>query len=492
MYNKLFIFTLYIFLILNVIFAQDEIQKLRISAESIRDHPDLKYGQWGGYIKNITSGRIILDLNSEKSLIPASNLKLLTSAVALCQLGPNFVFNTYLEHSGNLDNNGTLEGNIYIRGEGDPSLGVSRIKGSLALDDLMQVWCSAIQNLGIKYVNGNIIGDDSYFDDMPMPGTWMWVDMGNYYAPLASGLSINENLYYLYFKPAYQVGGAATVLRTEPDIPGLEFINNMKTGMTGSGDNGFIYGAPWQWTQQLEGTIPAGVAEFLIKGSLPDPAMFTALYLKKKLLEYGIRVSGKAMSAREAADNKDKRYIFHCITSPPLKDIVYYLNKRSVNLYAEQMLKILAKKVLGNSSFDNGIKVIFDWLENKNINTDGLFLYDGSGLSRPTGVTTRLFVDLLTTMTQEPCFSEFYNSLPIAGDPDDIGTMKSKAIGTSAAGNLRAKTGNHLRVCAHTGYVYSKNGDLICFSMIANNYLNSYRKMRKQHEQLMIRLAELP
>jgi D-alanyl-D-alanine carboxypeptidase/D-alanyl-D-alanine-endopeptidase (penicillin-binding protein 4) len=492
MYSKMVILILSILLNVNSSSTQVNIQTLQNMAEAVENHPNLKYGQWSMYAQNITTGTVVVDINSDKSLSPASNLKLLTSAVALSRLGPDYVFNTYLEYSGMIDNNGVLNGNIFIRGEGDPTLGSDRIEGLLGLDSLNQAWILAIRNAGIKAINGDIIGDDSFLDDMPLADEWMWVDIGNYYAPLTSGLCINENLFYIYFKPSTQVQGSANVLRTEPDIPGLNFINNMKTGMRGSGDNGFVYGAPWQWTQQLEGTIPAGVNEFSIKASLPDPAKFAARYLKRKLHESGIIVSGEALSSREISIDKKKKYILHKSTSPPLKMIVYHLNKKSINLYAEQLLKILAKKVHGKSSFNNGIKVIVDWLNEKNINCEGIFLHDGSGLSRPNGVTTHFLVNLLRTMTKESCFSEFYDSFPIAGDPNDIGTMKGKCKGTLAAGNLRAKTGQHLRICAHSGYVYTKGGDLICFSIIANNYIGSYSKISKLHEQLMIQLAEIP
>ena len=467
-------------------------QKLQNTAKAIEDHPNLKYGQWSMYARNITSGTVLVDINSDKSLSPASNLKLLTSAVALSHLGSEYTFNTYLEYSGVIDNTGILYGNIIIRGEGDPTLGSGRIKGVLGLDSLIQEWILAIRNAGIKAINGDIIGDDSFLDDMPLADEWMWVDIGNYYAPLTSGLCINENLFYIYFKPSTQVQGSAKVLRTEPVVPGLNFINNMKTGTRGSGDNGFVYGAPWQWTQQLEGTIPAGVDEFSIKASLPDPAKFAAGYLKRKLHESGIIVRGEALSSREIPIDREKKYILHKTTSPPLKMIIYYLNKKSINLYADQLLKILAKKVLGKSSFKNGIKVIFDWLNEKNINSEGIFLHDGSGLSRPNGVTTHFLVNLLTIVAKEDFFTEFYDSFPIAGDPNDIGTMKSKCKGTRAAGNLRAKTGEHLRICAHTGYVHTRGGELICFSLIANNYIGTHGTISKLHEQVMIQLAEIP
>jgi D-alanyl-D-alanine carboxypeptidase/D-alanyl-D-alanine-endopeptidase (penicillin-binding protein 4) len=397
-----------------------------------------------------------------------------------------------LQYDGIIDHQGILNGNIYIKGHGDPTLGSGRFPNASSLDDIMNLWFQAIKKCGIRQISGHIIGNDSYFDDMPLPGQWTWDDIGNYYAPLTSGLCINENLYYLYFEPASQVGEPARVLRTEPAIPDLNFINNIKTGKIGSGDKGYIYGAPRQWQQQLEGTIPAGVKEFSIKGSIPDPAKFAAMCLRRFLLKQGAQVTGEALSTREISNITNRIYTIDSTSSPELKEIIYQLNKKSINLYAEQLLKILAKKVHGISSFQNGVDTIIDWLNTKGINTDTIFLYDGSGLSRSNRVSTRLLVELLVSIIHEPFFDDFYRSLPIAGDTTDIGTMRNKCIGTRAAGNLRAKTGQHLRVCAHSGYVFTKSNELIAFSMIANDHLGSYSQISKLHEKIMIELANLP
>jgi D-alanyl-D-alanine carboxypeptidase/D-alanyl-D-alanine-endopeptidase (penicillin-binding protein 4) len=266
----------------------------------------------------------------------------------------------------------------------------------------------------------------------------------------------------------------------------------MKTGPVGSGDKGFIYGAPWQYLHQLEGTIPAGVKEFSIKGALPDPAKFTAQSLYDHLKKSNITVSGRIFTAREQNLSNKSRKHFHVITSPPLKEIVYRLNKRSVNIYCEQLLKIIGKEFKGEGSLENGIDVFEDWLEDRNIYTEGLFLHDGSGLSRANATSTRFFAEMLNSIQSESFFETYYNSLGIAGDPNDIGYMKKMGRGTLAARNVRAKTGLINRVRAHSGYVNTRSGKLLCFSMIANDYQGSYRAVDKIHEKIMILLAELP
>jgi D-alanyl-D-alanine carboxypeptidase/D-alanyl-D-alanine-endopeptidase (penicillin-binding protein 4) len=409
-------------------------------------------------------------------------------------LGEDRQFKTYLEYSGTIDKNGTLSGNIFIRGEGDPTLGSSEMTNVLPLPDLIDQWVKIIRSQGIKKINGNIIADDSYLDYMPLSGVWYWEDMGNYYAAGTSGLCINENMYRLYFLPGNKVGHKATVLRTDPIVPGLEFINHMKTGPVGSGDKGFIYGAPWQYIHQLEGTIPAGKKEFSIKGALPDPAKFAAGYLFDQLVNKKISVSGKISTIRELGVVNKKRKQFHVVTSPTLKEIIYRLNKRSVNIYTEQLLKILGKEFKGTGTFENGVDVLEEWLESRNIYNDGLFLHDGSGLSPANATPTKFYAELLSSICSDSFFDTYYRSLSIAGDPNDNGYMKKMCKGTRAAKNVRGKTGLmiNVRVRAHSGYVSTRSGKLLSFSMIANDYSGSYRTIDRIHEKIMIQLAELP
>ena len=404
-----------------LLLAQSKQQKLYSTAKSVENHPSLKHGFWGFYAVNSETGEILIDINSEKCLAPASNQKLVTSAAALALIGPDEVLLTYLEYSGSIQN-GVLQGDVFIRGEGDPTLGSCAFDTANCMDTQTMRWVDAIKQLGITKIEGNIIGDDSYLDHMPLPGAWQWTDIGNYYAANTSGLCFNENLYYLFFKPAKYTGGDATVITTNPIVPDLEFFNHMKTGPRGSGDKGFIYAAPWQNLHQLEGTIPAGVKEFSIKGSLPDPALFAAQYLHNNLNDNGISVSGEAYTIRTYTMNNAHRTLIHTTGSAPLKDIIYILNKKSNNLYAEQLIKIIGKNVNDEGSLESGIEAIENWLESEHVDTEGIFIHDGSGLALIDRLSTRFLVNLLITMKNSEVFDPFYNSLPIAGDPDDIGT----------------------------------------------------------------------
>jgi len=467
-----------------------QLQKL---ADNIALQPELRHASWSFYAVNVNSGTVIGDIQATRSVIPASNMKLVPSAAALAILSPEMRLNTYLEYDGSIDaQQHVLNGNIYITGEGDPTLGACAFDSSTCDDVVLNRWVQAIRDLGIETINGNIIADDSYLDHMPLPPGWLWLDIGNYYAAGTSGLCFNENLYYLFFKPGSRVGDPAEIIATEPEIEDMTFFNHMRTGPAGSGDNGYIYSVPWQGLQQTEGTIPAGIPEFSIKGAMPDPALHAAQRLVAALKGKSIALNGRATTTRLFPAKNGPRVLLNTLASPPLSAIIHRLNKKSVNLYAEQLIKILGRKIRNDGSLETGLKVIEEWLTDKGIDMAGVHLEDGSGLAYTDRVTAKFLVELLIAMRSEPSFGVFYQSLPVAGDPQDEGTLKRFCVGTEAAGNVRAKTGSHVRVRAHSGYVHDRSGDLIAFAMIANDYSGSARKIYDNHERLMIALARLP
>lgn len=452
------------------------------------------HGQWGMTVIDTETGETLVEVNPHKSLAPASCLKLVTSAAGLTLLGENFQFETRLEYSGKLDRRGNLAGNLYIVGGGDPALGTERIDSVLALPELFQTWVDTITSLGVRQISGDIIGDDTYFDEMTTPGNWTWSDMGNYYGAGTSGLCIHENYYKLVFQPGRTQGQKTYVIRTEPVIPGLNFINSVSTGAAGSGDNAYIYAAPGQWTCLLRGTIPAQPVEFMIKGAMPDPAKICARLLYDRLKDAQINIQGSVLTTSKSPrfnDCKNQRQIISTIKSPRLKDIVYWLNKKSINLYAEQILKQLGKKYQAEGSFEAGLEVVEDFFEQFGIPTGGLNLSDGSGLSRFNSITTTQLARLLQAMTRQACFDAYYFSLPIAGDASDVGTVKRWCRNTAAAHNARVKTGLIQRVRSHAGYVTNAAGHLLCFAMIANDYTGSRRQIEQFHAKILIRLAQL-
>ncbi len=472
-----------------ILFAQTSFQIQR-AIENYKETKLLRSAQWSVYARYLDSGEEIVNYNSRISLAPASNLKLFTTAAALDYLGEDFRFKTKLFYDGKIDKYGTLHGNIYLVGGGDPTLGSNLVKSSLSFDSLMNYFISKIKSFNILKINGNIYADDFMFDGQLIPDEWNWIDLGNYYAAPLSALTIHDNLYYLYFKPGEKTGDAAEVLRTEPAVPNLKFINFMKTGPLGSGDNGYIYNAPWRYEAVLRGTIPLGKPEFSIKGSLPDPPLFAVQYLKAKLENNGVEVNGMAKKLTSPTDYKQKNLLL-TLSSPPLKDIVFIINKRSNNLYTELLLKMISYKIHGTGNTLDGTKLIKEFLARNNIDTSGLLLYDGSGLSRENAITTKAMVELLTHLPQKEYFNSFYKSLAIMGNSNDIGYFKNVGKGTVLENNVRIKSGVIEGVRAYSGYLKNKSGKTIVFSMIANNFDGSGSDVTAIHRKILLMLANL-
>lgn len=471
------------------------VDALKTKVKALTDWKHLKNGTWGFVLYEVESGKRLLSHNREKTLLPASTLKTFTSGAALGILGENFRFETKLEYSGKLSESGILEGDLYIRGGGDPTLGSSRFPWGTDADYILEEWEAAIRKAGIKEITGRVIGDAGIFEDALIPVNWVWNDIGNYYGAGACGLTFHENLYYLYFEPSATVGATAALLRTEPEIPGIEFINEMKTGKRGSGDQGYVFGGPYSYLRYLRGTIPQGKSEFSIKGSIPDPALYAAQTLTSFLREKGIAVANEANTVRMITVEGDtiarKGTLIDTHRSPKLKEIVYWLNKKSLNLYAEHLLKMCGWKRYKDGSTAAGARAIEAYWSAKGISVSGLHQNDGSGLSRYNGITVDQLTLALRSATKESWFESFFESLPIAGLSSDPGTLRRMCKDSKAANNLRAKSGYISRVRGYTGYVNTQSGKQLCFAMVANNYTSSNRVMRDKFEELMVALGDL-
>ena len=481
-----FFLILFYFVVKTVIPQHSQIDGL---IQSNQSSENLKNATWSLYAEYVDNGKNIIDYQSHFALTPASGLKLITTAAALEILGEEYKCSTRIYYDGILLSNGILKGNIYIRGGGDPTLGSDRVKGSLPLDSLMISWINAIKKTGIKQIEGSIFADDLLFDHKRTPDYWNWIDIGNYYGAGTCALSIHDNLYYLLFEPGRYVGQPARVLGTEPEIPGLSFINHMKTGSKFSGDNGYIYAAPGQFEALLDGTVPAGHKIFKIKGAIPDPALLTAQRLYQELINTGIIITDYPAKLKNFFDYNNAKLI-HTTISPPLKDIIFIINKKSFNLYAEQLVKLIALSQNKTGSLENGLHMIKIFLSENSITINGLELYDGSGLSRSNLITTRTMVELLKFMSKRPFFKSYYNSLAVAGDEEDEGSFNSFGNGTIIENNARIKSGFISNIRSHSGYVHDRYGRLIAFSFIANNYHGSTGTINKIHKYLIIKLAE--
>ena len=464
--------------------------RLNVEIENLKKDIALKHATWSICVTSLKNDNIIAEYNSHVSLVPASTLKIVTTGAALSLLGSDFKFQTKLQYDGVFDSlTGTLKGNLYIVGGGDPSLDSEYFrdkKDSLSTTDK---WASIIKSKGIKKITGAIIGDAGIFEDNMIPSQWIWSDIGNYFGAGACGLSYHDNKYSLYLKSG-AAGSKASITKTTPAIEGLQMINSVIAN--GKTDSAFIFGAPYSFYRSMEGTIPPNKNNYEVEGSIPDPSLFCAQSLAQSLKNNGISISEKATTVRTLKETNKytspKKTNLFTHYSPSLEKIVYWTNLKSLNLYAEHLLKYLAYTKNGIGTEQEGTEIVTAFWKNKGADVSGFVMYDGSGLSRADIITTKTQSQILRLMSKDKNFKAFYNSLPIAGK---TGSLSSLCEGTLAENNMCAKSGYITLARGYSGYVKNKKGEMLCFSLLANNYECTPTEMKNKLEKLLVAISEL-
>lgn len=431
------------------------------------------------------TGEELFVLNPDLALVPASTLKLVTTLTVLQKLGADFRYNTQLQARGVVHQN-QLYGDLIIAGSGDPSLGSCTLSDSLCLSRVFAYWYEQLQQKGIMAINGNIIADGSCFDNQAVPPKWLWEDLGNYYGAGAHGITVNENLFTLYFEPGSAVGHPARILETYPDIPGLEFINEVRTGALRSGDNVYIYGAPYQAQRWLTGTVPLMEDRFEVRGSIPDPAQFMAETFKRYLIQNGIKIQGAAYTHHNPPYPFEKKASYWHIASwqsPALYHLTHRTNSNSVNTYAENLLKTLALTKYSQGTYAKGLEVVMEHWRAQGVNTQGMRLFDGSGLSPRNTITARQLTQMLYIAANDSLIANYFiEGLPLAGRS---GTLINALRNTPSEGVLRAKTGSLGHVRAFSGYTVNSQGRHIAFTFIINHFEGPAAPLRTKMLQLL-------
>jgi D-alanyl-D-alanine carboxypeptidase/D-alanyl-D-alanine-endopeptidase (penicillin-binding protein 4) len=436
---------------------------------------------------DVSSNQLVASFNPKQSLRPASSIKLLTTASALIVLGPDHRFETRLEYSGYIDEKGTLHGNIFIVGGGDPTLGSPFLDATPDLAELMGTWVKALKAKGIRAVEGCVIGDASAWQGTPAPSDWSEKDGGNYYAAGSWALNIHENMYFLPFEQAGKMGATPGIGPLEPEVPGMSFRNEVRSAASGSGDNAYIYGRPHQFVRAIRGTIPVGSGTFTIKGSVPDGPLWTAQLLQQELEAAGVEMAHIASTSDEEPPGSTRQAIL-VHQSPPLETIIERANKESVNLYCEALLRSVGEKRLGVATREAGIRVVREVWEDRGIDFSGANMSDGSGLSLENAISGYMLAQVARKMYVDQKYkSAFFNSLAVAGQD---GTLAYLLKGTEAEGRIWAKSGSMKGVRSYTGFARGDSGKLYAFSMIANDFACSSSAMRKKFERLMLSLVK--
>ena len=450
------------------------------SSDSFPADSSLSHASVSMCIADAEKGDIIMEYNSEISLMPASVMKVITSAAALELLGPNYIFRTRVVYTGSLNKRtGKLTGNIIIIGGGDPALGSKYFSENYK--DFLNSWVAEIAKLGIKKIQGRIISDDSYYDFLPVPAKWLWEDEGNYYGAGAYGLSVYDNTYDIHLKTLSD-SSLPVIKEIIPELCRFELSNFLVAN--GSTDDGYVFAAPYSNSGWLAGNIPVNQTDFILKASISDPPLLLAKMLNEKLRDRGIKISGNPTSVRSEKKPITEKFVTITETnSPPLTDIIKVLNHESVNLFAEHLIKELGKKFKNNGSTSSGAEVIDEFLINSGINTNGIFIEDGSGLSPLTAINTRELVRLLVYMKNKgKYFSEYYSSLPDAGKN---GTLKNYFKDPLFDSRLKAKSGSMTRVRSFAGYFTTLSGRKMAFGIIINNYTGPSKDITSAIEDIV-------
>lgn len=469
----------YGFVLLNLSGCAQTKQTVEAFFKNWKTYEDLQSASYGVLVLDET-GKVILEYNSQKSLVPASTQKLLTTAAALQELGANYQFETKLYYSGSIDENGALNGDVWIEGGGDPTLGSERFEGLVGLSE---TWTKAIQSAGIKRVIGSIKTNTSLYPIFTTPRTWIWEDIGNYYGAVPHALSFHDNTYQLNLSSPIGVGALCEVKSTYPEMEHLNFTSFVKT-TNNNRDNAHIFGAENSNDRYIKGTIPKGKGTFTIKGAMNQPNLILAKCLTKELENGGISVSGRQ---NETIFEKENLRLIHTHKSPTVAEIVKLTNRHSINLYAEHLALAMSSKRGEELRIEQAAEELKSNLTKMQIKTSGMFLKDGSGLSRFNAFTPTQMVTLLNYMQSTNNKDVFESSLSVAGE---TGTLRRMFYDSPAAGKILAKSGYMERVRSYAGYIQKSENERYTFCIIVNNYEGSAAGMKHHIKQLLEKLAE--
>jgi serine-type D-Ala-D-Ala carboxypeptidase/endopeptidase (penicillin-binding protein 4) len=440
-----------------------------------------RYGPaaWGIKIVSLDTGKTVFEQNTGKYFSPASNAKLYTSALALDHLGADYRIKTSLYAAGRPTAEGTLKGDLIIYGRGDPTIAASLNGGDYykALEPLAEQLALS----GVRRIEGDLVGDESYFKGPPLGSGWEWDDLQWYYGAEVSALTINDNSLDLIVKPAERVGLPCRI-STGPPTSFVTIINRTQTVAKGAESRIAVYRPVGENIIYVSGRLPLGDKGYNGAVAVHNPAgLFVAMF-KDALARRGISVTGRARTIdwkyREVTPIDFTKLVeLGSIQSLPVKDIVRETMKPSQNLYAQLLLlQVGANPLLDaetppdQTTESIGIEAMNRFLHEVGVNPGDVVLEEGSGLSRKDLITPAATIELLKFMSRHRHGENYRDALPIAGVD---GTLKNRMKATPAAGNVRAKTGSLSYVHTLSGYVTTVTGERLAFSIMLNNYYST-------------------
>lgn len=416
----------------------------------------------GASVRNVATNEIVFEKNGKQSFTPASNLKLITTAAAIDILGPDYRFVTRAYFSDSLTTN-LLKGILLIKGSGDPTFGSDKMNGSASYQQIIKNIVRALKLKGVNRFEGVLTIDPTHFEYNAIPMDYTWGDIGNYYGAGSFGLNLNENQTVIAFKPAANVGGITSVQSISLWDTSWTFVNHVRTGPSNSGDKSVIYSSPYNTHYFGEGTIPIGNT-FLVKASISDPPKLFASLLVAEMSKQGIVFKGtiEVVQPEDVKLNVSSLIEFFVHSSPTIKEISTFTNLVSNNLYAETVLKEISFKSSGLGSTLNGVNQVKKYLANKNVDTIGMVIRDGSGMSPFNGISPNQFTQFLVSSASNTLYT---GCIPIAGLQ---GTVAHICKGSE--GKIRLKSGTMNGTTCYSGYVQANSGRNYAVSFMVNKH----------------------
>lgn len=482
--------------------ALDSTQRAQLAA-TITDTIEAKPfvgAWWGVQVTNLATGTVLYKRHADRSFVPASNVKLLTTAAALDRLGPDYRYETTLYADGPVKN-GTLKGNLIIQGSGDPTFGGYHQRRDPTRP--LRQWADSLQRVGIQRIEGDIVGIDDPFSDDPMGPSWNWDWVPYSFAAEPNGLVFNSNTIDVEVD-GRQPGESARVNWGPVQTDFVQVQNKTQTVPPSSPTDGSLE-RPLGTNRIQVGTEIYPDETDTIAVSITDPTRYVAHVLRDVLVEQGVSVQGEPKDADELSLNPDvdaeKIRPLATYRSPPLREIVRTINHESHNLYAEQLLRTMAvvnmpdttDEDLTDGSAALGVLAVRSSLAKTGTDTSQVFLQGGSGLSRKNLSSPRTFAELLEhiwTEADTTTRSAFTKSLPIGGKE---GTLEYRFDDAAPArGRVRAKTGTLTGVSALSGYVETKGGVPLAFSILCNHHMTDSDQVRSAQDAIVNALADLP